>query len=150
MKDLAQFGGGTLTADDLGRIEAETGVVLPPRLASFLMSQPLIGLTFLLDEEDDESELGAEFTWMTPEQMIDEATAAYPGIAAVAGGFLPVGICLEGSGDPYFLRLEDEAIVRIPHEAAIDEKLALEQVELVAWSVSSLVDVAEVSGPESR
>lgn len=147
LKDIGHLGGETLSADDLKRVEAETGLNLPTSFALLLTSQPLVGLTFLLDDNTDESGLGAEFKWMTADQMIDEATEAYPGIAAVPRGFLPVGVCLEGSGDPYFLRLEDGAVVRIPHDAVIDEDLDIGQVERVVSSVDHLIESADISGP---
>lgn len=147
MKDIAHLGGETLTPQELRRVEAEIGLSVPSSLAALLTSQPLVGLTLLLDDDADESGLGVEFRWMTAKQMVDEATNAYPGIVAILRGFLPVGICLEGSGDPYFIRLEDCAFVRIPHDAVIDDDLDVGRVERVASSVDALIDSANISGP---
>lgn len=141
---------GFLSTEDLARVEAETGLKVPSSLAALLTSQPLIGLTFRLTTDADESELGAEFRWMTADQMIDEATAAYPGIVAVTRGLLPVGICLEGSGDPYFVRLEDGALVRVPHDAVRGNDLNMSRVEKVSASIEHLMAVAEISGLTSR
>lgn len=146
MRRIVHFGGNALKTEDLKRVEAETGLKVPASLTSLLTSQPLVGLTFLLGDDADESELGAEFRWMTADQMIDEATAAYPGIAAVTHGLLPVGICLEGTGDPYFVRLDDGAVVRVPHDAVGDNGLDMSQVQRVAVSIEHLVEVAEISG----
>src|SRR5687767_11332163 len=123
MKTIDRHGGSTLTKEELRRVEAKTGLRLPPALAKLLTSTPLVGLNLVLDDEQDESGLGADLRWMTAEEMIDEAKNVYPGIAAVPLGFLPVGICLEGSGDPYFIRLKDGAVVRIPHDAVDEEEL---------------------------
>ena len=146
MKSIEHLGGKALTRDELSRVEADTGLSVPSRLASLLTSQPLVGLTFLLHENIDESGLGGEFKWMTVEQIIDESTNAWPGIAAARRGLLPVGICLEGSGDPYFLRVEDGAVVRVPHDAVIEGDLAPKRVELVAASLAALIDLAEITG----
>ncbi len=147
MKRIDKLGGSRLTADELRRVEAGTGLRVPSSLASLLTSRPLVGLTLELDEDDDESGLGAELRWMTANEMIDEATNAYPGIAAVRHGFLPVGICLVGTGDPYFLRLRDGAVVRIPHDAVSQDELDVDRVEQVAPSVEHLVKAAALSGP---
>ena len=98
MKNIGHLGGKALTKQDLKRVEVEVGMNVPPSLASLITSQPMVGLTFSLDDEADESGLGDEFKWMTAEQMIDEATQAYPGIAARHHRFLPVGVCLSRTG----------------------------------------------------
>ncbi|MCI0652264.1 MAG: SMI1/KNR4 family protein [Planctomycetes bacterium] len=104
----------------------------------------LAGTRFSLSEAEDASGMGVEMRWMTPAQIVEETTVAYPGVAAVKRGYLPVGQCLEGSGDPYFLRLDDKrddpAIVRIPHEAiAAGDALADEEVEVVADTLSEFL-----------
>lgn len=144
MKNIEHLGGRTLTAEEIRWVQAETGLAVPAPLVLLLTSRPLVGLTLVLSEQADESRFGAELRWMTAEQMVDEATGAYPGIPAASRGFLPVGICLEGTGNPYFLRLGDGAIVRIPHDAATEDDLDGSQVDLVARSIEALVDAAEV------
>jgi hypothetical protein len=148
MKDIDHLGGSTLTAEQLRLVEAEIRIKLPGALASLLATRPLVGLTLRLDSEQDESGLGSEFKWMTAEQMVDEAKNAYPGIVAVPRGFLPVGICLEGSGDPYFIQLQDGSVVRIPHDAVIQGELNSSQVERVAASIQDLINNAEIIGPK--
>ncbi len=55
-----------------------------------------------MDEDDDESELGADLKWFGPSEMIEEALSVYPGETVIGLGYLPVAACLAGSGDPYF------------------------------------------------
>jgi hypothetical protein len=117
MRGLKEFGGTALTVADLRRLEVATGLDVPAALTALLVNYPLAGLTFLLGVEADDSGLGAEFRWMTADEMIDEATTTYPGISALEHRLLPVGICLEGTGDPYFVRLDDGAVLRVPHDA---------------------------------
>ena len=103
---------------------------------------PLIGVQLSIAPEDDLSGLGVELEWMAPDDVLAEATGAYPGIVAVARGLIPVGTCLEGSGDPYFLRVRDGAVVRVPHDAATETTLDETAIELVASSIDDLLDRA--------
>jgi hypothetical protein len=141
--DLTGRGGRTLSADEIKTIESWLGARLPDVVVALLTENPLVGLNFTLDDEDDESGLGAELKWMNSDEMLSEATEAYPGLVACPLGYLPVGICLEGSGDPYFLRLDDAALVRVPHDAVGDDGLNEDAVEVVLSSIAGFVGVAE-------
>ena len=79
--------------------------LVPNWLIALFLDYPLSRSSFSLTPEEDESGLGVEMQWMTPQQIVDEATSAYPGIAAVELGYVPVGTCLEGSGDPFFFAI---------------------------------------------
>ena len=51
---------------------------------------------------------------------MDEATNFWPGIAVAKDGYVPVGSCLSGSGDYYYIRATDGAagaLYRIYHDA---------------------------------
>lgn len=124
---------------------------VPPALARLLTTLPLVGVSLRLSKKADRSGLGGGLEWMTGEGMAKEATDFYPGIAARRIGYVPVADCMFASGDPYFYRTSDGAVVRIPHDAVrwaqddptkewIDESA----VELVARSVEELVDRARV------
>ena|SRR6266496_1673639 len=115
----------------------------PPALLSLLTTWPIVGARISVEEGLDVSGFGVELQWMTPEQMEDEANETYPGIVAIKRGYFPMGICLEGSGDPYFYRSSDGAVVRIPHDAATETDLDEDRIELVAASVERLLAVAE-------
>jgi len=139
------LGGRVLTSDELRQLATNVRVTIPTPLAALLTSEALVGLVFGLSEAQDESGLGADFKWMTCAEMIDEANEAFPGILAVRCGFLPIGQCLVGSGDPYFLRLSDGAVVRIPHDAARGAVLDCQQVEQVMPSIPALLNMADIS-----
>jgi hypothetical protein len=99
---------------------------------------PIAGAKFTIDESIDESELGVELRWLTPHEMIDEATNVYPGVAAAHSHYFPIGECLVGTGDPYFVRADDAdtPVFRIPHAAVgKDESLLADQLERVAPSL---------------
>jgi hypothetical protein len=147
MRDLGDLGGRTVSDVELAMLE-RAFIDFPAPLAKIMTSVPLVGVELSLDEEADASGMGAEIQWMTPAEMVDEATNAYPGIEAVRMGLIPVGTCLEGTGDPYFYRTSDGAIVRVPHEAAAGGGLDEGRIELVARSVERLVEAADIEGPE--
>lgn len=127
-------------ADEL--VEKLSSELVPAWLASLLQKYPLSGVCFSLDEENDESGLGADLKWYSAEQMIEEALLAYPGKVVLNLGYLPVAACLAGSGDPYFLKmkggnLEDPALVRISHDLVTeDEKYPEGEIEIVCKSLS--------------
>jgi hypothetical protein len=117
-------------------------------IADMMSRYKLAGTTFVLDEETDLSGLGAEMMWMTPDQMVDEAYEAYPGLPATKLGYIPLGICVLGSGDPYFLKIKDSldpALVRIPHDAAAEEDTLQEhRIEPVSPSLSEFLQNAGI------
>jgi hypothetical protein len=103
-----------------------------------------MGVQISLDNESDRSQLGVEMQWMTPAEMVSEATEVYPGIVVVKRGYIPIGICLQGSGDPYFFRARDGAIVRVPHDAATQEDIDESRIELVVDSVLQLLELGAI------
>lgn len=128
--------GNHLTSGGREQLLGSFGKLVPDWFLNLCTERNLAGSTFSLAEESDLSEMGVELKWMTAEQMVDEATNAYPGIAAIKKGYLPFGSCLEGSGDPYFLKVgkehNDTPVVRIPHDAIINEEVDESKVEIVA------------------
>lgn len=84
-----------------------------------LQSFPLCGAAFSLCEEHDLSGYGAEVQWMNTTQMLSEALETYPGIVVSNIGYIPVGMCLSGSGDYYYLNAKagdpsNPPLVRVP------------------------------------
>jgi hypothetical protein len=64
----------------------------------------IIGQVFTLSKDQDFSRMGMDMEWMDAKTQIVEAFEAYPGILLIDHGYLPIGSCLMGSGDPYFLK----------------------------------------------
>lgn len=122
----------------------------PPWLAAMLETFPLAGVCFSLTEEEDESELGADLKWFSAEQIVEEATQAYPGRVVAPLGYLPIAACLAGSGDPYFLKLTggasgDPPLVRVPHDLVkFDDSYPEGQIELVCGSLGEFFRKASV------
>jgi hypothetical protein len=113
----------------------------------------LCGVSFLLREEDDESEMGAELKWLNPSQIVEEAFSAYPGKSVLTLGYLPIASCLLGSGDPYFLNLgnhspSDPALVRVPHDFASEVSgYPEEKIEIVSSRLSYFFQRATIERP---
>jgi hypothetical protein len=128
--------------------DAVSGKLLPLWFVIMMKTYPLAGTNFLLSDERDESELGVDMLWLDPSQMADECSNAFPGIAAAKLGYLPIGVCLEGSGDPYFALItasDDPPMVRVPHEAVHpDGELDVERAEVVSQTLSNFFKHAEI------
>jgi hypothetical protein len=106
----------------------------------------LPGSAFSLSEDKDQSSMGVELRWLDCKGIQEEAIKFYPGIAALKLHYLPVGSCLEGSGDPYFLLMDgsmDPELVRIPHDAIDEHDLNENCIELVCEHLSSFFNKAE-------
>ena len=127
-----------------------SSTLLPDWLINLLSDYPLIGVSFTLSEELDESRLGVEMKWLTPTGMVEEAYLFYPGILVLQLGYLPIGTCLTGSGDPYFLKMtidnDDPPLVRIPHDNILDENDQLDEskFEPVSFSLSRFLELCQV------
>jgi hypothetical protein len=128
-----------LTENGRRQLNESLAELVPDWFLDLCERRNLAGSAFSLEEEHDRSEMGVELKWMTSKEMIDEAKEYYPGIAATKSGYLPFGICLEGSGDPYFLKIgkncEDSAVVRIPHDIITNEEFDESCIELVASNI---------------
>ena len=96
------------------------GFMFPDFWVRFVMDNGLVGARVEVPEEHDQSKLGIDLEFLTSEQSIDEATNFWPGLAVANDGYVPVGSCLCGSGDYYYIRATDGAagpLYRIYHDA---------------------------------
>jgi hypothetical protein len=111
-----------------------------------LSKNGLAGICFSLDASHDVSGFGAELLWLTPAQIVSEATKCEPGLSVAPLGYIPIGGCAEGSGDPYFLDLrtgsQDPPLVRIPHDFAVTRPYPVDRVELVTNTLSTFFSKA--------
>ncbi|RKZ74786.1 MAG: hypothetical protein DRR19_29840 [Candidatus Parabeggiatoa sp. nov. 1] len=126
-----------------------SSALLPGWFINMLSDYPLIGVNLTLSEALDESSFGVDMVWLSPKQMVEEALETYPGIIAIQLGYLPIGSCLFGSGDPYFLKMtvdnDNPPFVRIPHDI-LDEndKIDDSKIEPVCFSLSSFFELSQV------
>jgi hypothetical protein len=96
------------------------GVMFPRFWIEFISKNGLEGATVEVPEELDRSGLGVELKFLTSEQSVDEATNYWPGIGVAKDGYVPVGSCLCGSGDYYYIKTSDGAagpLYRIYHDS---------------------------------
>ncbi len=92
-------------------------------LVKLMLNFPIIGQEFYLSEKKDNSGLGVRMGWMTPTQIVESTFNFSPGNVAHKYDYIPVGLCLTGSGDDYFINYAEKnlPIVRIPHDENFDE-----------------------------
>jgi|GEM_PF-1816891 len=142
-----ELNGRTITNREFEILKKALNTIIPEWFIDILLDFPLIGCYFELSEDLDISRMGVEMQWMTPTQTVSESTQAYPAIAAVSIGYLPVGICLNSSGDYYFVNIKniDLPLVRIPH-IAVDKnnKLIEEDIELVCSNLFDFFERAKI------
>jgi hypothetical protein len=81
--------------------------MIPDYWKSFVKQHSLEGKEIEIPEDYDLSELGAVFEILDELDIQKESEDLYPGIAVAKDGFVPVGGCLESSGDPYFINRND-------------------------------------------
>lgn len=97
---------------------------MPPYWQTFLEQHHLVGREFSIPVESDLSGVGAMIEILDERGIRTEQTEAYPGIGVSKAGFVPVGGCSIGTGDPYFINARDGEggpLYRIYHDEVIDE-----------------------------
>jgi hypothetical protein len=120
--------------------------ICPAWLLDVWRQFPLTGVRMHLSDAEDATGIGVSLQWMSATEMLSEANDASPGREARREGFVPIGKCLEGSGDPYFIAMtgDDPALVRIPHTAARGGALNRSAVETVSPSLTQFFRIAKV------
>lgn len=116
--------------------------MFPDFWVSFLNQNDLHGAIVELSEELDLSGLGVDLQFLTAEQSIDEAANFWPGLGVAKDGYVPIGACLRGSGDYYYIRSNDGKagpLYRIYHDA-VDED-GYEPVDVTAVVLQSYEDL---------
>jgi hypothetical protein len=126
--------GRSLSSSEKAMLKSKFDVsLLPDVLLDILSNYNIIHQAFSVSEEVDRSGLGVEMEWLTPSNQIEEAYKYYPGILILSEGYLPIGSCLLGSGDPYFLKLVDQKniVFRAPHDAVFEGGYDYDSIELI-------------------
>jgi len=126
--------------------------LIPEYWKEFLKTNSLIGQCCEIPEELDLSELGGDFKIYGENEILNEANDFYPGLAVKKDGFIPVASCLQGSGDPYFININDGingSLYRIYHDGQmIDEHTynLNDAVNVVLKNYSDLLKYLSVNG----
>lgn len=95
----------------------------PPHYRQFVERHGLIGATAEIPEGDDLSGMGATIGLYDEAAATVEAEEFYPGLVVKEDGFVPIGECLIGSGDPYFINIGDDPpgpVYQIYHDSVMD------------------------------
>ncbi len=97
---------------------------MTPYWRTFVEQHHLVGREISVPDDRDISEVGIEIEILGEEAIHSEQTAAYPGIAVAEAGYIPVGGCSIGTGDPYFINIHDGEggpLYRIYHDEVVDQ-----------------------------
>jgi len=97
---------------------------MPAYWKSFVEENDLVGKEFSVPPESDLSGVGADIVILDEQGIKSEQTELYPGIAVAKDGFIPVGGCTVGCGDPYFINERDGeggALYRVYHDEVSEE-----------------------------
>jgi hypothetical protein len=99
--------------------------MIPDYWIKFLDKNSLRGVECEIPEDKDLSQLdGCCLEVFNEENILDEATNFYPGLIVKNDGYIPVAGCCHGSGDPYFINInngEFGPLYRIYHDEVHDE-----------------------------
>jgi hypothetical protein len=99
--------GRCATLEEIANINQQCNGILPDWYGKLLTKYPICGLEIGWQQsEPDEDDNGVSWMeWSNPTMMRGETFESYPGIAIYKHGFLNVGTCSHGSGNPYFIRV---------------------------------------------
>lgn len=136
LMDILEEKKGLLTGRKITMIEKKylhenfNDAQYPLFLFEISLKYNIIGQIFQLDINLDNSALGVDMQWLDPHEQVEEALKYFPGIVAIQQNFIPIGKCLMGSGDPYFVKSDgDELIFRILHDSVRENKLDEKGIE---------------------
>jgi hypothetical protein len=123
---------------------------MPPYWQMFLEQHRLIGRQFFVPVQSDLSGVGAVIEILDEQGIRTEQTEAYPGIGVSKAGYVTVGDCSSGTGDPYFINAHDGEggpLYRIYHEEVIDENYdPARAIVIVLKDYREMLKYADASG----
>jgi hypothetical protein len=96
----------------------------PQEYRQFVEVNRLAGKSVEISDRVDLSGVGASIRLFNEADAASEANEVYPGLVVKADGYVPIACCAEGSGDPYFIRIQDPPlgpVYRIYHDSVHDE-----------------------------
>lgn len=97
---------------------------IPKYWIEFINNQQLRGREIEIPESVDLSNVGACIEIMQEKDCEIEMKDLYPGLVVVKDNFIPVGNCSLGTGDPYFININEGPngkLYRIYHDEVFDE-----------------------------
>ena len=150
-----ELSGKIIGRDEVGLLIEQLQIPNLIDILSILSEYPLCGCNFSTPEDTesmdyDESKIEIDFQWMDTSQILSEALDCYPGKVALKLGYIPIGMCVIGSGDYYFLKIENETrkdppLVRIFHDELDDNmEFTKDAVKVVSARLSTFLQSAEI------
>jgi len=135
-----------VSVDEVQALVAAFGQLMPDWYLELLKTFPIVGSDFVLLRLMGGRQVHLSLEWMSPEVMIREAREAIPGRIVIKYGYIPVASCLNGSGDPYYIRPsdgDDPPLVEIFHDA-VSESTGMHDSSkwMVSTSLSEFFTVA--------
>lgn len=107
---------------------------IPLHWQRFRDESDLLGRPVEIPESEDLSGVGADIEFFDDRGIADETDNFYPGLIVKKDGFLAVGGCQTGSGDPYFIQISEGdggALYRIYHDSVGDDGYSREDAVAV-------------------
>ncbi len=141
--------GRKATLEEINSINRDCNNIIPNWYAELLMKYPICGLELGWQQFEPEEDFDGInwMQWSKPEMMKSEMIEAYPGIAIYKHGYLNVATCSHGSGDPYFINInegENPRVLQVFHD--VSEKFEIivkEGIDIVAESLSEFFKKAK-------
>jgi len=121
--------------------------MIPDYWTQFVDTHILISKNASIPDENDKSGVGADLKIMTAAECLDEAKNYWPGIGVSGDGYVPVAMCLIGSGDPYFINSNDGKggpLYRIYHDSVGENGYAVEDaIAIVLENYEQVLEYVE-------
>ena len=95
----------------------------PTAYREFVERHALVGREIEIAVAEDLSGVGASIGLFSEVDATGEANDFYPGLVVKEDGYVPIGGCLTGCGDPYFINVRDVQpgpVYRIYHDSVFD------------------------------
>jgi hypothetical protein len=121
---------------------------IPEYWRQFRDSSNLLNREVEIPDTEDLSGVGADIEFFADDSIICEMNDAYPGIVVQKDGFLPVGGCQVGTGDPYFIQVSEGAggsLYQIYHDAVREDGYSREAA--VALVLKDYRDILKFASP---
>lgn len=139
--------GRVIPADEMQEVIDELGGTYPTWLAELLTTVPICGLQigWQASEADD------DISWMEVSDgpgILSESRDCYPGLAILPAGFVNIAFCVMGSGDPYFISInegDDPPLYQVYHDVSDQADAILAEGRVtVAASLSEFFATARI------
>ena len=107
---------------------------MTPEWKAFIAENNLLKRETEISAECDKSGAGAVIMWMSEAGSKEEKEKFYPGIAVAPLGYIPVGECQIGSGDPYFINERERpygVLYRVYHDSTGEDGVGKDAIAVV-------------------